>query len=295
MGFEKVLFHTQFREMSLEALSAVLTLTAVGLREVVLVAVIPRDEVAFVPYGGYDKTEEDRQREVLADRFEPYLRAVAAAGLTGRVRIECGIVNAAVLDIAKAEAVGLIVTGRKKRSLMEHIYVGGHTLDLVRRSPVPILMGKFMVEVDREGQTETRINDHPFRHPMLATDFSDPSRRALDHLTGLKGCAEHVTVVHTIGQRRSQGMSVEGIAALEAESRNHLNDAVSRLINAGIPADGVLRRGRTVAEILQAAENAKATVIVMGRTGKDWLQEYWLGGVSHQVAEMAPLPVLLVP
>ncbi len=295
MGFEKVLFHTQFREMSREALSAILTLKTVGMKEIVLAAVIPRDDVAFVPYGGYDKAGEDRVREEMTQRFAPYLSAVAAAGIAGRARIDCGIVNAVVLDIAEAENVDLIVTGRKKRTLMEHIYVGGHTLDLVRRSPVPILMGKFMVEVDREGQTETLINDRPFRHPMIATDFSDPPRRALDQLAGLKGLAEHVTVVHTIGQRRSQGMSIEGIAALEAESRKHLNDAVNRLIDAGIPADGILRRGRTVAEILQAADDAKATVIVMGRTGKDWLQEYWLGGVSHQVAEMAPLPVLLVP
>ena len=34
---------------------------------------------------------------------------------------------------------------------------------------------------------------------------------------------------------------------------------------------------------------------VMGRTGKDWLQEYWLGGVSHRVAEMSERPVLIVP
>ncbi|MFH1982138.1 MAG: universal stress protein [Pseudomonadota bacterium] len=295
MGFEKILFHTQFREMSLEALSAVLTLKAVGLKEIVLVAVIPRDDVAFVPYGGYDKAGEDRVREEMSARFEPYLSAVTAAGLSARMRIDCGIVNAVVLDIAKTEAVDLIVTGRKKRSLMEHIYVGGHTLDLIRRSPVPILMGKFMVEIDRGGMAETRINDRPFRHPLLATDFSEPSRRALAHLAGLKGLAEHVTVVHAIGQRRSQGMTDASITALEAESRKLLNAAVSRLINAGIPADGVLCRGRTVAQIIKAASDAKASAIVMGRTGKDWLQEYWLGGVSHQVAEMAPLPVLLVP
>jgi hypothetical protein len=25
-----------------------------------------------------------------------------------------------------------------------------------------------------------------------------------------------------------------------------------------------------------------ATMIVLGRTGKDWFHQYWLGGVSHQ-------------
>jgi nucleotide-binding universal stress UspA family protein len=36
-------------------------------------------------------------------------------------------------------------------------------------------------------------------------------------------------------------------------------------------------------------------MIVMGRTGKDWFKEYWLGGVSHKVAELSELPVMLIP
>jgi nucleotide-binding universal stress UspA family protein len=36
-------------------------------------------------------------------------------------------------------------------------------------------------------------------------------------------------------------------------------------------------------------------MIALGRTGKDWLSEYFLGGVSHRVAENSELPVLLVP
>jgi nucleotide-binding universal stress UspA family protein len=36
-------------------------------------------------------------------------------------------------------------------------------------------------------------------------------------------------------------------------------------------------------------------MIVMGRTGKDWLSQYWLGGVSHRIAETSELPVLLIP
>lgn len=53
--------------------------------------------------------------------------------------------------------------------------------------------------------------------------------------------------------------------------------------------------GKTVSEIIRQSRERKATLIVMGRTGKDWFQEYWLGGVSHRVAEISELPVLLVP
>ncbi len=295
MGFQKILFHTQFREMSLDALRAILTLKAVGLEEIVLACIISRDDVGFVPYGGYLKEEEERRRKEIAARLTPYQKAVEAAGLTAQVRIDMGIVNADVLAIAEEEGVDLIVSGRKKRTLLERIYVGSHTLDLIRRSPVPILVGKFAVEVTYDGKTETRLNDRPFRRPLLATDWSTPSSNALETLVGLKGLAEHVTVLHAIGRRLTHGMSAEGLADLESESRKRLDSAVGRLSDAGIAADALLTQGQTVDQIIQAAQDAEASIIVMGRTGKDWLKEYWLGGVSHQVAEMAPLPVLLIP
>jgi len=50
-----------------------------------------------------------------------------------------------------------------------------------------------------------------------------------------------------------------------------------------------------VAEILKMSREHKATMIVMGRTGKDWLEEYWLGGVSHRIAELSEVPVLIIP
>ena len=51
MKFEKILFYTRFREMAFNSLEAVLALKHAGLKEVVLTHVIPREDVAFVPYG----------------------------------------------------------------------------------------------------------------------------------------------------------------------------------------------------------------------------------------------------
>ncbi|MGD8543215.1 MAG: universal stress protein, partial [Desulfobacteraceae bacterium] len=55
MKIEKVLFHTRFRDLAFNALEVLLELKPAGLQEVVLTYVIPREEVAFVPYGGYLK------------------------------------------------------------------------------------------------------------------------------------------------------------------------------------------------------------------------------------------------
>ncbi|MCK4620421.1 MAG: universal stress protein, partial [Desulfobacterales bacterium] len=47
--------------------------------------------------------------------------------------------------------------------------------------------------------------------------------------------------------------------------------------------------------IVRVAREHKASMIVMGTTGKDRFKEFWLGSVSHRVTESSELPVLLVP
>ena len=64
MKIEKVIFHTRFRDLAFNALEAILELKKAGLKEVVLTYVIPREEVAFVPYGGYLKDEAEQLEEV---------------------------------------------------------------------------------------------------------------------------------------------------------------------------------------------------------------------------------------
>jgi nucleotide-binding universal stress UspA family protein len=295
MRFETVIFHTHFRELAFNALATVLQLKAVGLRKVILAQVIPREKVAFVPYGGMLKADLQRIREEARVRFDDWIRTVDDPQLEFHQRIEVGATNADLLDIAHAEKADLIVVGRKKRSLLERFYVGTHVLDLLRRSPIPVLMGKYMVEYQSRGESLTHTNDHIWKRPLVASDWSDPSRRALDATLALKGLAEKIMVTHVLGSRRLKNLEPTAVQRLEAESRNRLNEYGQLIDAAGIPSEAHLAMGRTVEKVIELSREHKATMIVLGRTGKDWLHEYWLGGVSHQIAELSELPALLIP
>jgi len=262
---------------------------------VVLTHVIPREDVAFVPYGGYLKEEAERIEETARIRFEEWQKTITENGVASKIRIEVGGINAAIMDIADEEKVDLIVTGRKKRTLLEKIYVGSHILDLLRRSTVPILMAKYMVHYEADDEELTRINDHIFVRPLLATDWSEPSQRARDVLSAFKGVAEKVLITHVIGAKISKGLDQEALTALRVESEKRLNAYCRQIETDGLAAESHLAVGRTVAEILKMSREHKATMIVMGRTGKDWLEEYWLGGVSHRIAELSEVPVLIIP
>jgi nucleotide-binding universal stress UspA family protein len=295
MRFEKILFHTRLREMSFNALESLFELKKAGLKEVILAYIIPQEEVAFVPYGGYLKEHEEQLRAKATITFDQWQQSLSDQGIDSQVHIEMGIPNAKLLAIAEAQKVDLIITGRKKRTLLEKVYVGSHILDLLRRSPIPILMHKYLAHYELDGITETRINDHPFLRPMLATDWSKPSQHAAKALVGFKEVAEKLLITHIIDAKLAKGVDEAGIQELEAESHRRLADCSRDLEKLGLKTESHLSLGPTVTEILKLSRNYNATLIVLGRTGKDWLKEYWLGGVSHRVAEISELPVLLVP
>jgi len=295
MKIEKILFNTRFRELAFSALEALLELKKAGLAEIVLTYIIPREEVAFVPYGGYLKDEEERLEEVARLRFEQWQEVIEKHGVSTRIRIEKGVRNAKILQIAEEENVDLIVTGRKKRTMFEKVYVAEHILDLVRRSPTPLLMEKYMVQFEWNGDVLTRINDHIFKRPLLATDWSTPSENALEFMRGFKGLAENIIVVHVIGRKLSKGLTRAALKKLETESKRRLEAYCRRLNEIGLEAISDLSVGKTATEIIRLSRERGATMIAMGRTGKDWFKEYWLGGVSHRVAELSELPVLLIP
>ena len=292
---EKILFHTRFREMAFQALESLLDLQKAGLKEIVLTHIVPTEDVSFVPYGGFLKEEAERLTEAARIRFADWQAMLTQHGVASKVRVDVGQPNAKILAIAQEEQVDWIVTGRKKRSMFEMVYVGSHLLDILRRSEIPVLMGKFCVDYEKDGKTCSRINQHIFERPMLATDWSEPSEHARNHLLSLKPLIKRVLLIHVLDERITRGRDKAAIQELETESRNLLDSWNSWFESNGISAESHLTAGRAVSEILQLSRNYQATMMVLGRTGKDWFEQYWLGGVSHRVAEQSELPILIVP
>jgi nucleotide-binding universal stress UspA family protein len=156
-------------------------------------------------------------------------------------------------------------------------------------------MGKFEAPYEWNGESQKRINTGFWKRPLLASDWSEPSNRALDAALSLKGVVEKIIVTHVLGARQTKNLEPDAIRNLEKVSLERLKAYSQRVDDAGIKAEHHLAMGRTVEEIIKMSRNYDATMIVLGRTGKDWFHQYWLGGVSHKIAELSELPVLLIP
>jgi len=93
-------------------------------KKVVLTYIIPRDEVAFVPYGGYMKDEEERLREQARIRFEDWQQSISKHGIKSTIRIEVGNPIPKIMSIAEEEKVDMIVAGRKREQFWTKVHVG---------------------------------------------------------------------------------------------------------------------------------------------------------------------------
>ncbi|MDL1969374.1 MAG: universal stress protein [Candidatus Desulfofervidaceae bacterium] len=290
MGIRKILFATKFRELSFDALSALLELKDAGLKEVVLLHVIEREQVGFVPYGGYLKEEEERLREIARVRFEEWQQFLERKGIKSKFHILVGKPVPKILAVAEEDNVDLIVAGRKKRRALER-YVGSNMLDLLHHSKKPVLVFKYMW-CDTDGEREFCVlNQRLCDHLLLATDLSEPSERAFRFLENFKGPAKKITLVHVV----SEDLDKAALEKEASEAKEKLKELSQKLQQKGFTSEYYVHVGKPVQEILKVSQEYGANMIFMGTTGKGRWRALWLGSVSQRVAEFSQVPVLLVP
>ncbi|MBY6003995.1 universal stress protein [Salipiger bermudensis] len=71
--------------------------------------------------------------------------------------------------------------------------------------------------------------------------------------------------------------------------------ALQKCEAAGIAADGVIRYGQVVELILEETKKASASVIYVGRSGSQSMAARVFGSVTLGLAQLAPVPTVIVP
>lgn len=287
----KILFPTKFDELSFLVVQQLLHLRDAGLEEIVFLFVVDREEVSFDIFRGLNEEYAAELEEKARARFQDWEKQLAGEGLTCSHRIELGDPAEQIIQVAREEAVDLIVAGRQRETPMEKVYLGGTSMTLIRHGDTPVMVCK--PHVDDPDSDDRRSN--PFERVIFATDFSEAAQRAATFLRGLNGAVQEVHVVHVLNERDLSGHSETEIRALKSEAENSLAKVAKDLDAQGWTVETHLRSGRTAKEILRARDDNDGTLIVMGTTGKHGLKELWLGSASHRCAEQSAVPVILVP
>jgi nucleotide-binding universal stress UspA family protein len=288
MKIKKLLFATRLEKLWFDALQSLMDLRKADLNHVVFLNVIEREKVAMRRGTGYQKGEEVKLREMTNVRFIDWAETLFEQGMEVGAYIVVGNLVQQIITAVKKEEVDLIVMGHHKKTRIERLISGSQISELLRRTSPPILVYKYILDAGDKIRA-------PFENPVLATDWSPASQRAVEYLSGLKNVIKTIRIIHVAGDKQLDGLSSMEVQKFRKENRKKLDTLCEAFEAQGINAEPHFYIGEAADEIEKAARELKASMIVMGATGKGALRERWLGSVPIALAEKSAFPTLIVP
>ena len=185
----------------------------------------------------------------------------------------------------------ILVIGPHRRQALKDIFTGTTAERTIRTSNVPVLMAN-------------GAPTGPYRHILIAVDFSDCSSQAVRTVQQL-GLAKRaaITVIHVFDapgtgliahSTMTDDEARKYIAGEESRAGKELAAFLNRLEFA--PAHRVLKFNETSAgeRILSTANELSADLIVVGTHGRTGLSRLMLGSVAEEVLRSADHDVLAV-
>lgn len=149
--FEKILYPTDFSEVSKKALAYIKSLAGTGSKQVIVLHVINDKRVECMTQGvawaGKDvatylkEVQQDLENEA-RDKAKSIESELAAAGFDVKVRIESGRPHSRILEVETEEGVSVIVLGSHGRSNLGEMLLGSVSENVIRHSKKPVLVIK---------------------------------------------------------------------------------------------------------------------------------------------------------
>lgn len=142
-----------------------------------------------------------------------------------------------------------------------------------------------------------------FSRILVGLDGSDYSLRALDFAIDLaKKYQSQLVLVHVVmRQIYAINPPEAGILAgtaivreLETEGKTILTQGEEKVKAQGLPVEARLRQGVPAEELLRAAADEKADLMVLGSRGLSQVRAFLLGSVSDKVSHHAKCPTLII-
>jgi nucleotide-binding universal stress UspA family protein len=134
-------------------------------------------------------------------------------------------------------------------------------------------------------------------HVLCAVDFSDFSRRAVDHAVALaRWYRARLTILHVVPIRPTMELPPVPISG---DDRERMVAEVTRFLSQASPdlafETAVEEASSVPDEILRQAEALGADLLVVGSHGRSGFERLLLGSVTERIVHKAPCPTLVVP
>ncbi len=226
----------------------------------------------------------------MLDRMVDTLKAVD--GVQAGARIIAAPPFAGIARAVEETACDLLVIGAHRRQLLRDVFLGTTAERTIRSVSCPVLM----------------VNATPtgnYDHVLQATDLSEGSRLALQRFQalGMTSTARN-TVLHVFDAPALRLVMKESLLSDQQEQYLAVaREEAARSLAAFIASAGLDKpRARTrygatgtAYEILKAAAEEAADLIVVSTCGRSALAKLFIGSVAERVLQLATVDVLAVP
>lgn len=281
---QTIMVATDLSERSDRALRRATLLAKQFETDVKLVHVVDDDQPAYIV------DSEREQAESLLRRLADTMHKVDGVLCDARV-----IASAPFTGIVQAtEEVGpdLLVIGPHRRQVLKDVFVGTTAERTIRSVSCPVLMANAPPVAS-------------YSHVMQTTDLSEASGDAIRRFARLglgRAARNSVLYVHDVPAlqlARFETLSSEETEYYVKQQRKEVAREISDFLSSAGAGhlDTILRHQASTVpfEILKAAEEEKADLIVTSTRGRGGLAKFLLGSVAEQVLAQSPVDVLALP
>ena len=139
------------------------------------------------------------------------------------------------------------------------------------------------------------------RHVLVGTDFDEGSTAALEAALAMaRAFRARLTLVHVVAPPPSAyALYAEGLSwpadEMNVQAERVLAVALEKARAVHPEVAGSLRLGAPWEEIVRAASELDAQLVIVGTHGRKGLSRVLLGSVAEKVVRTSPVPVLTVP
>ncbi len=288
MKIRKLLFVTKFEELCYNSLNSLLSLTKASLEHVVFLNVIEKDKVSMHRGSGYIKEEEVKLKETANIRFIDWAENLFELGLEVGAHMNVGLLIPEIIKTIEQEKPDIVVIGRSHKGPLEHLYSGSDITELIRRIDIPVLVFKHMNE-------DNIVPEKLFKRPLLATNWSDSSKKASEYINDITELIDELHVMHVTNDKKLKSKSTHSVQTIRREERKKLDDLCDVFEEKNIKTKAHVYVGDPEKEIIKAAKEYQASMIILGSSSRTSIVERWMGSITQTIAEKSIFPCMLIP
>ncbi len=273
MLFEKVFLPLDFSDQSELMVDCVSQLKRYGAKEVILFYAIPKGRAA-------DSNDERRMEE--------FAKTITENGIQTRTVKEAGDPATMIIKVSKREKATIIAMASTGKGRAKTILIGSVSLAVIRRSKVPVLLGKFPSSKEGGVVKQCAMLDSS----LISFELAHCTKK-LTSITQQMGEAgmRRATLFHVIHSSKHD----VGDDLKFREVKEELDGIMNGLKIPACTLETHIHFGTPSYNIIEAAREISAGVIIMGVRNKSLWNRIALGTTAEDLIRQSPTNLLLIP